>query len=87
MSLCQEPDHIQQAEVLYEQLVAKGIDVLFDDRPDVRAGEKFADSDLLGIPTRVVVSAKTLAQQSVEIKKRSSEDSDFKSIISFLAEV
>ncbi len=87
VSLCQEPDHIQQAEVLYEQLVAKGIDVLFDDRPDVRAGEKFADSDLLGIPTRVVVSAKTLAQQSVEIKKRSSEDSDFKSIISFLAEV
>lgn len=46
-----------RSEALYALMVEKGIPVLFDDR-DVRAGEKFADSDLLGIPYRIVVSAK-----------------------------
>ena len=36
------------------------------------AGEKFADADLIGIPTRIIISKKTLAEQSVELKKRSS---------------
>jgi len=45
-------------------------EVLYDDRQGVRAGEKFADSDLIGIPLRVIISPKTLANDSVEVKKR-----------------
>lgn len=62
------------ADALYDQLVAAGIEVLYDDRTGVTAGEKFADSDLIGIPHRIVVSAKTLAQQSVELKHRTEQD-------------
>lgn len=54
---------------LYDELLKKGIEVLYDDR-DVRPGEKFADADLIGIPNRIVVSEKTLALDSVELKKR-----------------
>ncbi len=57
------------AEKLYNELVKKGIEVLFDDR-DLRAGEKFADADLLGIPLRAVVSEKTLKENKIEIKNR-----------------
>ena len=42
--------------------------MLFDDRDDVRAGEKFADADLLGIPYRIIVSEKTAENNSAEIK-------------------
>jgi prolyl-tRNA synthetase len=58
---------------LYEELSEKGIEVLYDDR-DVRPGEKFADADLLGIPVRLVVSDKTLANESVELKNRTSKE-------------
>jgi prolyl-tRNA synthetase len=56
------------ADTLYAELVDSGVEVLYDDR-DVRAGEKFADSDLLGIPHRVIVG-KTTTQQEVEIIRR-----------------
>jgi len=59
----------QAADDLYAKLSQKGIEVLFDDR-DAAAGEKFNDSDLIGIPKRIVVSAKTLADDSVEMKDR-----------------
>lgn len=61
---------VQMAEDIYEQLRVKGVEVLFDDRTDTSAGVKFADADLIGCPIRVVVSAKTAAAASVEIKKR-----------------
>ena len=54
---------------LYQKLTAKGIEVLYDDRAGISAGEKFADSDLLGIPTRIVVSKKT-ADNIFEVKDR-----------------
>ncbi len=60
-----------EAEALYKNLSAKGVEVLYDDRADKTAGEKFADADLIGIPWRVVVSEKTLKEKSVEIKQRS----------------
>ena len=47
--------------------------MLYDDR-DTRPGEKFADADLLGVPMRIVISEKTLADDSVELKKRSSKE-------------
>jgi prolyl-tRNA synthetase len=56
---------------LYGDLTNRGIGVLYDDREGISAGEKFADSDLIGIPVRVVVSEKTLAKNGVEFKKRS----------------
>ena len=65
----------EKAEKIYNKLLEKGVDVLYDDR-DVSAGEKFADSDLIGIPYRVVVSKKSLAAGGVEIKKRNEEKSE-----------
>lgn len=59
-----------ESEKLYEELNRKGIEVLFDDRSDISAGEKFADADLIGIPYRVVVSKRSLADGGFEIKKR-----------------
>ena len=59
------------AENLYEELQKANIEVLFDDR-DLRPGEKFADSDLLGIPLRVIVSEKTLMSSEYEVKERAS---------------
>jgi len=58
-----------EAEKLYKEL-SRYAEVLYDDRAEVRAGEKFADADLIGIPYRVVVSKKTLEQKSVEVKAR-----------------
>lgn len=63
----------KQADELYERLQAAGLSVLYDDR-DVRAGEKFADADLMGIPFRVVVSDKTMANQQFELKARTSDE-------------
>ncbi|OGZ18807.1 MAG: prolyl-tRNA synthetase [Candidatus Nealsonbacteria bacterium RBG_13_42_11] len=57
------------AEKIYQDLLKTGIEVLYDDR-DKSAGEKFADADLIGIPIRIVISERTLAKNSVEIKKR-----------------
>ncbi len=59
------------ADELYKKLTGEGIEVLYDDR-DARAGEKFADSDLIGIPHRIVISDKTLAQNAFEYKNRKS---------------
>lgn len=59
------------ADDTYQALISSGIEVLYDDR-DVRAGEKFVDSDLIGIPKRVIVGDKTLASGIVELKDRRS---------------
>ncbi len=64
----------KSAEKLYKDLLAKGVEVLYDDRDDKTAGEKFADADLIGIPWRMVVSEKTLEKNGVEIKKRSEKE-------------
>ncbi len=69
----------EKAEEIYSQLEKTGVEVLFDDR-DKKAGEKFADSDLIGIPYRVVVSKKSLEAGGVEFKKRDSEDGEIISI-------
>lgn len=84
VSLCREEKEIRQCDELYKKLQAKNIEVLYDDR-DARAGEKFADSDLIGIPVRVVVSPKTLANNSIEFKKRSEEKSTIITIEEFLS--
>lgn len=62
------------ADKLYFDLQKTGLEVLYDDRAEKSAGEKFKDSDLLGIPSRIVVSEKTLQKDSVEQKNRNSKD-------------
>ena len=66
-----------KVEEVYKRLVSAGVEVLYDDR-DARAGEKFADADLIGIPVRVVVSKKT--GHKIEVKKRDSKETEFKSL-------
>ncbi len=61
-----------ESESIYNELMKKGVEVLFDDR-DVSAGEKFADSDLIGIPLRVVVSGRSMEAGGVEVKARKEE--------------
>lgn len=58
-----------KADEIYDKLRREGIEVLYDDR-EVSVGEKFADADLIGIPNRIVISDKTLAKNSLELKKR-----------------
>lgn len=60
----------KEAEKVYKMLIDNGAEVLYDDREGKTAGEKFSDADLIGIPKRMVVSEKTLAEDSVEIKDR-----------------
>ncbi|KFO68853.1 prolyl-tRNA synthetase [Smithella sp. SCADC] len=64
-----EEDVMESAENLYKSMLAGNIEVIFDDR-DERAGVKFKDADLIGIPLRVVVGRKNLAQGKVELKIR-----------------
>jgi prolyl-tRNA synthetase len=63
------------AEDMYNKLTEKGIEVLLDDR-DARAGEKFADADLIGIPHRVVISKKTEADNVVEYTDRTTGNTE-----------
>ncbi|MFC2019748.1 proline--tRNA ligase [Chloroflexota bacterium] len=63
----------EASERLYNQLEAAGLEVLFDDRQE-SPGVKFNDADLLGIPVRVTVSARTMTQDSAEIKRRSEKE-------------
>ncbi len=65
---------LQASQELYESLWQQDIEVLWDDRTDVSAGEKFADADLIGLPLRIVISEKTLAQSAVEWKMRNAEE-------------
>lgn len=66
---------VKAADNLYNSLTEKNITVLYDDS-DKRPGEKFADADLMGIPYRLVVSAKTVAAGTYEYKHRTSSDTE-----------
>jgi prolyl-tRNA synthetase len=63
------------AERLYDDLRARGVDVLLDDR-DARAGVKFADAELIGIPYRVTLGPKALAAGEVELTDRASGETE-----------
>ena len=62
------------AEAVYQELTDAGIEVLYDDR-DERAGVKFNDADLIGIPLRLTVSSRSLQNGGLEFKRRDSKDS------------
>lgn len=60
----------EQAEAIYRNLTSSGLSVIFDDRQDKTAGEKFADADLMGMPWRVIISHRSLDADSAEVKAR-----------------
>jgi len=68
-----EPEVVEAVARLERELEAKGVDVLVDDR-DERPGVKFKDADLIGIPLRVTVGAKSLKNGSVELKPRTEKN-------------
>lgn len=63
------PDVVAEADRLYNLMRENNVEVLYDDR-DVRAGEKFADADLIGLPQRILVSEKTMAAGGIEVSTR-----------------
>lgn len=65
----------EQAEQIYQDLLAKGVDVILDDR-GMRPGVAFADWELLGIPRRVVVSPKALEKGELEVRARDAESAE-----------
>jgi len=67
ISLGNDEDVLKEAEDLYKTLLKEGIEVLFDDR-DAGAGVKLKDSDLIGLPLRIVISKRTLESKGVEAK-------------------
>lgn len=69
ISLGTDPAAKELCDEVYKTLEAEGVEVLYDDR-DARAGEKFADADLIGIPTRVVVGDKAIESKMLEVKER-----------------
>ncbi len=70
---------VKFADKIYADLQSNGIEALYDDR-DLRPGEKFADSDLIGIPVRFVISDKTVAENKIEVKLRNSSEAQVVSV-------
>ncbi|MCB9850805.1 MAG: proline--tRNA ligase [Phycisphaerales bacterium] len=68
-----EQEVMATAERIHDELEARGIDTLLDDR-DARPGFKFKDADLIGIPLRITVGKRGLGEGIVEFKRRDSED-------------
>lgn len=73
------------ADDVYKKLRAENIEVLYDDR-ELRAGEKFADSDLIGIPTRIIIGDKT-AGSTFEVKDRATDKVEQKSLEDIISEL
>ena len=82
----QDEEVTKVATSIYEDMTAKGIEVLYDDRPET-AGVKFKDADLLGFPFRIVVSNRNLKEGSVELKNRASSDTSLQTIESVVSVV
>jgi prolyl-tRNA synthetase len=76
----------EEAEKLYADLTSAGVEVLFDDREE-SAGKKFADSDLIGLPLRLVVSARSLENGGVEWKERAGGEARIVDLTKILDEV
>ena len=70
----EDADVKNHANKVYQELTNAGFEVLFDDRVGVSAGEKFGDADLMGMPIRLVVSAKN--GEKIELKERAKPESN-----------
>jgi prolyl-tRNA synthetase len=81
-----EPAVMKAAENIYAALLKCGVEVILDDR-DERAGVKFKDADLIGIPLRIVVGPKNLAQGQVELKIRKTGENSLYAVGDIVSEV
>lgn len=79
-----DADVMEAAERIYRQLLEKGVEVLLDDR-DLRAGVKFKDADLLGIPIRITLGKNSLAEGKAELKLRCEKEKQLVEISSAAA--
>ncbi len=73
ISLGRNPDVVKAAEALYEEILAMGREIIYDDR-DESAGVKFNDADLIGVPLRLTMSSRSIAAGGVEMKRRGAEE-------------
>jgi prolyl-tRNA synthetase len=73
--ISQSKEFEKDIKKIIEKIQSKNKTVLWDDRENVSMGEKFTDSDLIGIPTRIVISKRSLESGGVEIKERKNKDS------------
>ena len=70
-----QPEIKEEAEELYKNLQKEGIEVIFDDR-DPKPGFAFNDADLIGVPLRLIISKKSMAQDSYEFKTRDGSEKE-----------
>ena len=70
IALARREETAEAAERLYGELVEAGVELLYDDRRETSPGVKFAESDLRGLPIRLVVSERSLRERGVELKRR-----------------
>jgi len=80
-------DAAREAKKLHDALEKRNTRALYDDREGKSAGERFFEADLIGIPTRVVISDKTLQEKKIEVKKRGSDKAEYMDINSFMETV
>ena len=80
-------DQNEETGKIYDDLRKSGLEVLYDDRDDKTAGEKFADADLIGCPIRIVVSKKTLEKDSVELKLRNKKEAELVPLDKLIQEI
>ena len=81
------PEAVAVADRLFDDLWRAGVEVLYDDREDPSPGVKFNDADLIGLPLRITVSAKSLEQGGVELKRRDQADKRIVPVSELLAAV
>lgn len=89
ISLGKEESINDEAQKLHDLLEKNNIETLWDDRPNVNPGAKFADADLIGCPIRITVSGKNIEKGQYEIKRRAGGDAEFidqNQILAYLAE-
>lgn len=87
VSLAKNDEEVAACDKIYADLKAAGITVLYDDRPDARAGEKLGDAELLGMPHRILVSAKTLAEGKVEYKGRKATEAKLEPLANIMKDI
>jgi prolyl-tRNA synthetase len=73
VALARKPETYARAEQLYRDLQHAGVEVLYDDR-DASPGIKFADADLQGLPLRITIGDRSLANGTIEIKRRTANE-------------
>lgn len=85
IAISDKQEAISEGEDIYKKLQKAEVEVLYDDREDVSVGEKFADCDLIGIPTRLVISKK-VGKGKTEVKKRDEKKSEIIPLDKFISQ-